>query len=123
MTYARTESVAEDSVTWLASLAYLEKALQPPDLEDALADKNSHLEYTPPLNTLVCRLGGVAVDALAQHDVRLLVLDLGEKIGQRTNCTILSNLLYLTTPYHAYLLAPEDPLVPRTLARKQFRGR
>ena len=87
----RTVSVAEDSVTWLAGLAYLEKALQPPDLEDALADKDSHLKNTPPLDTLVCRLGGVAVDALAQNDVGLLVLDLSEELGKSANCMRIRN--------------------------------
>lgn len=77
---------AEDTKTLLAVFAYLKEALQPPDLEDTLGNKDSHLEYGPPLNTLVRRLGGVAVDALAKNDVGLLVLNLGKELGKRANC-------------------------------------
>lgn len=78
---------AEDTKTLLAVFAYLKEALQPPDLEDTLGNKDSHLEYGPPLDTLVGRLGGVAVDALTENDVGLLVLDLCEELGKSADCT------------------------------------
>jgi D-alanine-D-alanine ligase-like ATP-grasp enzyme len=70
----------QDTETFLAAFAYLEEALQPPDLEDALADQDAHLEYAPPLHTTVGGLGCVAVDALAEDDVGLFVFDLGEEL-------------------------------------------
>jgi hypothetical protein len=64
----------------------LEEALEPPDLEDALADDDAHLEDAPPLDAGVGALGGVAVGALADDDVALLVLDLGEEFGELLDC-------------------------------------
>lgn len=71
---------AEDTKTLLAVFAYLKETLQPPDLKDTLGNKDSHLEYRPPLNTLVRRLGGVSVDTLTENDVGLLVLDLSKEL-------------------------------------------
>lgn len=58
----------------------LEEAPQPPDLEEGLADDDADDEEVPPLDAGVCALGGVAVGALADDDVLLLVLDLGEEL-------------------------------------------
>lgn len=59
----------------------LEEATQPPDLEERFANDDADDEEVPPLDSGVCALGGVAVGALADNDVLLFVLDLGEKIG------------------------------------------
>lgn len=64
----------------------LEETLEPPDLEDALADHDAHLEDAPPLDASVGALGGVAVGALAHDDVALLVLDLGKELGKLLDC-------------------------------------
>jgi hypothetical protein len=64
---------------------HLEKAAEPPDLEEGLADDDADDKHVPPLDTGVCALGGVAVSALAHDDVLLLVLDLGEKLGERAD--------------------------------------
>ena len=69
-----------------AGILDLEEALEPPDLEDALADDDTHLEDAPPLDTGVGALGGVAVGAFADDDVALLVLDLGEEFGEELDC-------------------------------------
>jgi hypothetical protein len=58
--------------------AYLEKSFQPPHLENTLADKHRKLEDTPPLDSRVRALGRVSVYALADDNVRLLVLNLGQ---------------------------------------------
>lgn len=60
----------------------LEEPLQPPYLEDALADEHAELEDTPPLDAGVGALGRVPVGALARDDVRLLVLDLRQELGE-----------------------------------------
>ena len=65
-----------------AGILDLEEALEPPDLEDALADDDAHLEDAPPLDAGVGALGGVAVGAFADDDVALFVLDLGEELGE-----------------------------------------
>ena len=69
-----------------AGILDLEEALEPPDLEDALADDDAHLEDAPPLDAGVGALGGVAVGAFADDDVALLVLDLGEEFGEELDC-------------------------------------
>ena len=61
---------------------HLEKALQPPNLEDTLSNDHSQLEDTPPLHPTVRALCGVPVHPLTDHDVRLLIPDLREGIGQ-----------------------------------------
>ena len=63
-----------------------EEASDPPHLEDALANEQGHLEDAPPLDARVCRFGGVAVGALADNNVRLLVLDLCDELGERAYC-------------------------------------
>ena len=63
-----------------------EEAADPPDLEETLADEERQLEDAPPLDTGVGGLGGVAVGALADDDVRLLVLDLGHELGEGAHC-------------------------------------
>lgn len=64
----------------------LEEPPEPPDLKDRLADDDTDDEDVPPLDAAVCALCGVAVGALADDDVRLLVLDLGEELGELLDC-------------------------------------
>lgn len=59
----------------------LEEAAKPPDLEKGLANDDANDEQVPPLDSGVCALSGVAVGALTEDNVLLLVLDLGEEIG------------------------------------------
>lgn len=70
---------------------HLEKALQPPDLEHALAHQHAELEQAPPFHARVGRLGRVAVRALADDDVGLLVFDLGEEFGEKADCSYSSS--------------------------------
>jgi hypothetical protein len=60
-------------------LAYLKKPLQPPDLEETLADEEYQLEDAPPLDARVCALSRIPVGPLADDDITLLVLDLGSE--------------------------------------------
>jgi hypothetical protein len=69
-----------------AGILDLKEALEPPNLEYALADHDAHLEDAPPLDAGVGALGGVAVGAFADDDVALFVLDLGEELGEKLNC-------------------------------------
>ena len=69
-----------------AGILDLEEALEPPDLEDALADHDAHLEDAPPLDAGVGALGGVAVSALADDDVALFILDLSKEFGEELDC-------------------------------------
>ena len=69
-----------------AGILDLEETLEPPNLEDALGDHNAHLEDAPPLDAGVGALGGVAVGALADDNVALLVFDLGEEFGELLDC-------------------------------------
>lgn len=73
---------AQDPKALGTVLAYLEEALQPPDLEDALAGQDDHLEDAPPLDAAVGALCGVAVRSFAYDDVGLFVFDLGEEFGE-----------------------------------------
>lgn len=66
---------------------YFEEPLEPPDLEDAFADDDAHLEDRPPFDARVGRFRRVAVRALADHDVALFVLDLGEEVGELFHCS------------------------------------
>lgn len=63
----------------------LEEATEPPDLEESLTNDDADDEHVPPLDTGVGAFGGIAVGAFADDDVRLLVLDLGKKIGETTD--------------------------------------
>lgn len=60
----------------------LEEATKPPDLEEGLTNDETDDKDIPPLDACVGALGGVAVGALADDDVLLLVLDLGEEVGE-----------------------------------------
>jgi hypothetical protein len=51
-------------------------------LEQGLAEDDSNDKQIPPLDTRVGALGGVAVSSLTEDDVLLLVLDIGEELGQ-----------------------------------------
>ena len=62
-------------------ILHLEKALQPPHLEDALAEQHDEPENAPPLDSRVGALGCVAVRALADDDVGLFVADEAEEVG------------------------------------------
>ena len=63
----------------------LEEAPQPPNLEEGLADDDADDEHVPPLDSVVGALGRVSVGALADDNVLLLVLDLGEELGETTD--------------------------------------
>ncbi len=65
----------------------LKETTEPPDLEEGLADDDANDENVPPLDTAVCALGGVAVGAFAEDNVLLLVLDLGEELGEALHCS------------------------------------
>lgn len=62
-------------------MSYLKKALQPPDLKDALADQHAELEDGPPFDARIGGFGGVAVGALTDDDVGLFVFDLVKQVG------------------------------------------
>lgn len=70
--------------------AYLKEALQPPNLETALSDKDGHLEDAPPLDSCVCALRGVSVSSLSNDNVSLLVLDLVQEFGKLLDYASLS---------------------------------
>ena len=61
---------------------YLEESLQPPHLENALADKECKLEDAPPFHTRVCAFGCVSVDSFSYDNVGLLIADLSQGIGK-----------------------------------------
>lgn len=69
----------------LNNTLHLEEAAQPPDLEGRLADNKANDEDVPPLDTGVCGLGGVTMGALAHNYILLLILDLGQEIGEFTD--------------------------------------
>ena len=73
-------------VRWSTGVLDLEETLQPPDLEGALSDEDPHLEDAPPLDAGVRALGSVTVRALADDNVALLILDLGEKLVELFYC-------------------------------------
>ena len=52
------------------------------DLPGYDREEDGYLKDRPPFNSVVSRLGGVAVGALADDDVGLLVLDLGKDLGE-----------------------------------------
>jgi hypothetical protein len=60
----------------------LEKSLEPPNLEDALANKDRKLEDTPPLDSSIGTFGRISVHSFSHHDVRLLVANLVQGVGQ-----------------------------------------
>jgi hypothetical protein len=77
-----TQHLAQRTFGIFSGVLHLKESLQPPDLENALANYNTHLEDTPPFYACVRALSGVAVGSLAHDDVALLVLYLGEKLGE-----------------------------------------
>lgn len=64
-----------------AGILDLKEALEPPNLEDALANDHAELENAPPLHPRVRGLSRVAMCSLADDDIALFVLDLGEEFG------------------------------------------
>lgn len=72
--------------SFLHNPLHLEKSPQPPDLEDRLAHDDAQDENVPPLDPAVGALGRVAVGALADDNVLLLVPDLGENLGEFLDC-------------------------------------
>lgn len=64
----------------------LEESLEPPHLENTLSDQHSQLEDTPPLHTGVGALGRVPVNPLSHDNVRLLILNLCQGLGQLADC-------------------------------------
>jgi len=77
---ARINQVSVVLVQHLHDPLDFEEPPQPPDLEDRFADDDANDEDVPPLDPAVCALGSVPVGALADDNVRLLVLDLGEDL-------------------------------------------
>ena len=67
---------AQDSIAPSIATTYLEKSLQPPDLKDTLANQDTHLEYTPPLDSAVGALSSISMGSFAHDNVWLLVLHL-----------------------------------------------
>ena len=61
---------------------HLEESPQPPNLEDGLANNDANNEQIPPLDASVGALRRIPVCPLADDDVGLLVLDLGEQLRQ-----------------------------------------
>lgn len=60
----------------------LEESLEPPHLENTLADQHSQLEDTPPLHPGVGALGRVPVNPLSHNNVRLLILNLCQSLRE-----------------------------------------
>lgn len=65
---------------------YFEEPLQPPDLEDALPNQDSQLKYAPPLDPSIRAFSSIAVGAFTDNDVRLLILDLIQKLRELFDC-------------------------------------
>jgi hypothetical protein len=63
-----------------STTTHLKEPLQPPDLEEALANQHGKLEDAPPLDAGVCAFGRVPVCSLADDNVALLVLDLRDEL-------------------------------------------
>jgi hypothetical protein len=80
-------------VQWSAT--HLEKALQPPHLEDTLSNNNKQLEKTPPLNTAVGALGRIPVHTLANNNVPLLIADLSHILGKFADLSLQGILRHL----------------------------
>jgi hypothetical protein len=70
---------AQESMPLGTDLAYLKESLQPPDLEDAFANQDNHLEYAPPFDSTVCTLCRVSVGSFSHNNVRLFIFDLGKE--------------------------------------------
>jgi hypothetical protein len=70
---------AQESMPLGTDLAYLKESFQPPDLEDAFANQDNHLEYAPPFDSTVCTLCRVPVGSFSNNNVRLFVFDLGQE--------------------------------------------
>lgn len=81
-TLEKHKKTRENPSRVLALLAYLEEPAQPPHLEEGLPNDDANDEGVPPLDSAVGALGRVAVGPLAEDDVRLLVLDLVEQVGE-----------------------------------------
>jgi len=60
----------------IVRIAYLEKPLDPPYLENTLAQKDQNLEDAPPLDSSVGALSGITMGPLADNNIALLVFDL-----------------------------------------------
>lgn len=109
---------------------HLKEALQPPNLENTLSNDYSQLEDTPPLHPTVRALCGIPVHPLTDHNVRLLIPDLREGVGQLADYIVpgdqLQSLFYGWTQVHvhwlSYLPPPEGPPTSPTLARRRYRG-
>ena len=88
------------------------EAAEPPDLEEGLANNDANDEEVPPLDAAVCALGGVAMSAFAENNILLLVLDLGEEVGEARDCNIVVSerrgMVTRRDAIHAYLRLPED---------------
>jgi len=63
------QSPAQDSKALGTVLAYLEEAFQPPDLEDAFANQDNHLEDAPPLDSAIRAFCSVTMSPLTDYDI------------------------------------------------------
>lgn len=75
------------------SPTYLEEALQPPHLEEALSNEYQKLKYAPPLDAGVCAFGSIPVYSFADDDVALFILDLGNEFCHGAYCDHQHNIL------------------------------
>lgn len=121
---------AQSTLCVLGGVLDLEESLQPPDLENTLADDNAHLENAPPLDARVGAFGGVTVCALADYDIALLVLDLGEELGELLDCTWCENVHGVEAEVQpdgdsrqTYPPSQADLAAPRSRARRLSRER
>ena len=62
------------------SQTYLEKALQPPYLENTFSNDHGQLEKTPPLDSAIRALSGIPVNTLANHNVSLFIPNLRQTL-------------------------------------------
>jgi hypothetical protein len=79
---------AQDSKPLGTVLSYLKESFQPPDLEDALANQDNHLENAPPLDPAVRAFCGVSVGSFSDDDVGLFVFDLSKEFRELSNYQI-----------------------------------
>jgi hypothetical protein len=105
------------------ALAYLEEALEPPDLEEALANQYHELEDAPPLDARVGAFGSIPVYSFADNDVALLVLDLCDEFRHLADCNVISISLRYYRKVWPYPPSPTDLVVLHAQERRQCRAR
>lgn len=68
----------QKTVSNSSAIAYLEESLNPPHLEDSLADQDNQLEETPIFDSGICAFSGVSVCPFTNYDISLFILDLSD---------------------------------------------